>query len=87
MFAVITLENTLDLLTIPMKWIKGIDLMNFVNDGINCSEPHVVFLSMDINMPPDFSMPISPSFESIESGCFWARINKFFGTYMPIISF
>lgn len=79
MFAVITLENTFDVLAIPIEWIEGFDILNCVNEGINSFESHVVFLSNDIQMPPIFSAQITPVFNYIDPGCFCARLNKFFG--------
>lgn len=81
MFAVITLEKSLDVVVVPVEWIKGFDLVNSVNDGINCSEPHVVYWSRDDQMPPNFFMPIMTRFNYIDRGCFSARLNKFFGKF------
>lgn len=81
MFAVITLEKSFDVFTIPVEWVKGFDLLNAVNEGINCSESLVVFLSNDEKTTPNFSTPISLFYNFIDSGCFSARLNKFFSKY------
>lgn len=79
MFAVITIEKSVEVRVIPVHWIKGFDLIGSINYGVNCAETHVVFYCGDINKPPNFSVPIFPSICRNGDGCYLARINKFFG--------
>lgn len=79
MFAVITVEKSLEVRVIPVHWIKGFDLISSINHGVNCAETHVVFYCDDTNKQPNFSAPIFASISSTSVGCYLARINKFFG--------
>lgn len=81
MFAVITLETSLKVKVIPVEWIRGFDFIGSINDGINASETHVVFYCDNLNQRPNFGLPIFSVVREEYEGCYWARINKFFGTY------
>lgn len=83
MFAAIILEKTFDKLVVPCKWIKTINCVKFVDNGVNQSQTHTVFYSFDEKVEPDFLLPCDQQeFDMINGhGCYRGRILKFFGKY------
>lgn len=80
MFAVVTLKNSLVNIVIPAKWIDGIPLHNFANDGSYKSLPLKIFYSPDERKEADFSLVIKNYYERlVPNSCYIAFFRKFFG--------
>lgn len=65
-------------LAIPFRWICSFNPVNWVNDGMNPSAPHQIFVSRNIEENPNFNLETKPLFDG-EIGCYSACIRKLFG--------
>lgn len=80
MYAVATLKNSLVNIVIPAKWIDGISMHKFANDGCTNSLPFKIFYSANEYKEPNFSLVIKDYYEELVSdGCFVAFLRMFFG--------
>lgn len=80
MYAVVTLKNSVTNIVIPVKWIDGISIANFANDGCTHSLPFKVFYSSDERKEANFQLIIKDYFEQLDAdSCYIAFILKFFG--------
>lgn len=82
MYAVVTLKNSLVNIVIPTKWIDGISVSEFANNGCTNSLPFKNFFSPDERKEPNFKLVIKDYFEQLDSdNCYIGFICKFFGKY------
>lgn len=82
MYAVVTLKNSLVNIVVPIKWIDGISVTEFANDGCTNSLPFKIFYSTDERKEANFTLTIKDYYEQLDSdSCYIAFIRKFFGKY------
>lgn len=80
MYAVVTLKNSLKNIVIPAKWIDGISVLNFANDGCTNSLPFKIFYSTNERKEANFVLVIKDHYEQLDlDSCYIAFIRKFFG--------
>lgn len=83
-FVVVYLKRPKKFIVIKDFWVQGLCNAKLKNNGCNSNQDFLIFWAAqnDIasNVQPDFSMPLSSSYESTTDGiCYIARIKKFFG--------
>lgn len=79
MFSVVIFEESLEVKTIPIKFIKNFDPIRTANDAVNQSDTHVVFYSENYDEQPKFNLGLRSEFNNTIQGCYNARILKYFG--------
>lgn len=85
MYAVVTLKNSLVNIVIPAKWIDGITLHNFANEGSYKSLPLRIFYSPNERKEANFALAIKDYYERmVPDSCFIAFFRKFFGKYFNV---
>lgn len=79
MHIVVCLEDSVENVVIPVKWLQKVDLVDTANNAVNQLKSAVVFYCNDSSRQPDFSLPIKRGFQPDEPSCYKARIVKFYG--------
>lgn len=85
MFAVVNLnvdKNEYVKVSVPFKWIQGVNIVAASNDGVNCEEKVKVFYSPLKFEDPDFCMEISTTFVRNKRACYIATVYRFWGKLM-----
>lgn len=82
MFFLVKLKSS-DKLLIPQKWIKDIanEITTILNYGIHylMNKVHIVFVSPNFGIEPDFDLPLSNFYNTDKNACYEATIVRCFG--------
>lgn len=78
-FSIILVESK-EILTIPMSWCHGIDVVRALNYGLKNLKNKLIFFSHDENAEPNFCLPVRMDFSSNEDACYIANILKIKGS-------
>lgn len=71
--------------SVPFKWIQGVNIIAAANDGVNCEENVKVFYSPVRFEDPNFAMDLCSTFDQNKRACYLATVNRFSGK--PLFSF
>lgn len=71
---------------VPMKWVSNLNLPFLLNRGVTFykKKEHLVFISSDINVEPDFTLQIFELFQNNQPALYTARVLKCSGECFSI---
>lgn len=81
MFAVVTLKPSKKKLIIPAKWIYSFDIVQALNYGLSKTKSHIIFYSQNLQIEPNFRLPVRDLFAENIDGCYQANIWYLMGKY------
>lgn len=83
MYFVVEIQNSKEKITVPLKWIKNLDLCTIFNYGLTYKKKiiYTVFNCADQSTEPDFSLNISNQLDIRRPACYRAKILKCSGKY------
>lgn len=84
MFVTIFLVDSKKKLVIPFKWVFSLDILQLLNGCHVRSKIYTIFYSNDLEVEPNFHMPISEIFDEENPACYRAQIGNFFGKLISI---
>lgn len=79
-FLAAKLECCKKTVVVPANFIYQLDSAKTFNNGINRNQVHLMFWSQNQTKQPNFNLPISMQFSSIDA-CFDVKIQRAFGMY------
>lgn len=81
MFVTIFLTDFKKKLVIPVKWVHSLDILQLLNGYHVRSKIYTIFYSSNLEVEPNFGMPISEVFNEDISGCYRTQVGNFFGEF------
>lgn len=87
MFFLVQIKQSREILIIPSKWIRNVDLIKFLNYGPSYHKNiyFVAFYSKNSYMEPNFDRRVLPQFDVKKDACYNVKLIKSFGNQILVI--
>lgn len=79
MFVTVFLLDFKKKLVIPFKWVHSLDILQLLNGCHIQSKIYTIFNANNLEIEPNFKLPLSIVFDAENPGCYRAQVGNFFG--------